>query len=50
MEHQREGIASVAQIIRLTDKEIPGNQVENSGRKNQIQENISGQVTESKTY
>ena len=34
----------------MTNKEISGNQVENSWKKIQIHENISGHVRESKTY
>ena len=41
---------SVTHISQMKDKKIPRNQIENKHRKEQAQENISGQVTESKTY
>ena len=37
-------------MSQMIDKKIPGKQMENKGRKKQIQENISDQVTESKKW
>lgn len=51
MEHQKRG-GGVLLSEEDSDKSmiIPGNRMEKKRRKKQIQEIISGQVTESKTY